>query len=483
MINRYPPNATQLRNECFLEIKNRVSGSWPFWLAIGFISIVFLFGGGARRDILTLPLVRAAAALTCAASMFTIEVRHLRRHRIALVCVIAIAALIALHLIPLPPTLWILLPGREFVQANDRLAHLGAVWRPLTLAPGETWNSLYSLLVPLAVLLCGIQLELGQLRRLILAIVAIGIVSGLIGIMQVIGDTRGPLYFYRITNVGSAVGLFSNRNHHAIFLATLFPMISWLAGRRTANFERARIRSWLCALASVILVPIILVAGSRAGLILGILGILGAWRLYRPVAAGRAARRGPSRFDLRAPFVALAMLLMGVMTFLVSRADAVSRLTDNGEQGELRLKFWGPILALGWKYFPVGAGIGSFVEVYRMGEPDKLLDPSYLNHAHNELLEIWLTAGIPGLVVALPVAIVLTVASVAALRGSALAKPAGDLRALGGLTVLILLLGSIADYPLRTPSLAALMVVAILWLCAPTDELTGKPLEKGQAFV
>ena len=161
--------------------------------------------------------------------------------RAVLAFAVAIACLIAVHLVPLPPAVWQALPGRELVAANDRLAGLNGVWRPFSLAPGTTWNALYSLLVPFAVLLCGIQLDRDHLLRLVPVILAIGALSGLIGILQVIGDASGPLYFYRITNGDSAVGLFSNRNHHAIFLAALFPMLAWLAGRPAASPETARL--------------------------------------------------------------------------------------------------------------------------------------------------------------------------------------------------------------------------------------------------
>ena len=39
-------------------------------------------------------------------------------------------------------------------------------------------------------------------------------------------------------------------------------------------------------------------------------------------------------------------------------------------------------------YAPWGSGLGTFEQVFKLHEPDALLSPSYLNHAHNDWLEL-----------------------------------------------------------------------------------------------
>src|SRR3546814_18783044 len=71
--------------------------------------------------------------------------------------------------------------------------------------------------------------------------------SGGLGLAQVIGPRDGPLYLYEITNNGSAVGLFANRNHQAALLACLFPMLAVYASIDHPSAERMRLKFALCA--------------------------------------------------------------------------------------------------------------------------------------------------------------------------------------------------------------------------------------------
>ena len=43
---------------------------------------------------------------------------------------------------------------------------------------------------------------------------------------------------------------------------------------------------------------------------------------------------------------------------------------------------------------PAGSGFGTFVPVYEMHAPRTMLRSYYVNHAHNDWLELWLTGGL-----------------------------------------------------------------------------------------
>ena len=47
---------------------------------------------------------------------------------------------------------------------------------------------------------------------------------------------------------------------------------------------------------------------------------------------------------------------------------------------------------------PIGSGLGTFVPVYAMFEKPEDASPTYVNHAHNDILEVWLETGVLGLV-------------------------------------------------------------------------------------
>lgn len=436
-----------------------------FFILAGFLVAVFLFGGGARSDIQSLLLLRPLAVLVCAAALWTLRPEHVRQHRAMFGLLAAAAGLLLLHLLPLPPAIWTSLPGREIVVAIDRVAGLGEVWRPISLAPATTWNALFSLLVPLAVLLLGVQLDHQDRLKLLPLIIAFGLVSGLVGLVQAIGPANGPLYLYSVTNNGTAVGLFSNRNHHAHMLAMLFPMLAVFASREADSEDHVRLRGIAAASIALLTVPLLLVTGSRAGLGLGAVGLLAAALLWRkPQITADRVRRGGRRVDLRKALVVLAVLTIGGVTMLSTRSESTERLLAPDRIDEIRFKTWGSIAESGWRYFPVGSGIGSFTEAHRMDEPDRILRPTYLNHAHNDWLELFLTGGLPALLILAAALAWLGTATYRAFATPPDPRGRVALARLGAVLVVMLLLGSVVDYPTRTPSLVAVLVIAGLWL-------------------
>jgi O-antigen ligase len=107
--------------------------------------------------------------------------------------------------------------------------------------------------------------------------------------------------------------------------------------------------------------------------------------------------------------------------------------------------------------------VGSYVEAYQVLEPDNLLRPTFSNHAHNEVLEILFTAGIPGAVLIL---LALAFLAAAVWRGLRTAGEAALFKRLGILVIILLAIASISDYPVRTPILSAVFVLAAIWASA-----------------
>lgn len=452
------------RNLARLTTANRLVGAAPFWLLIAFIVVTFVTGGGARSDIQSLAILRPVAALALGYALWGLDIEAVRRFRFLCLFAALLILFVSAHLVPLPPALWSTLPGRDLVSDIDRAVGLGSVWRPLTLAPSQTWNALFALLIPLAALLLLFRLTRDQRFALVPILLVIGFASALFGLMQAIGPTDGPLYFYNITNGSAAVGLFANRNHQAVFLACLFPLLSVYASTGAASVEQTRFRRLIALSGGLLLVPLLLVTGSRTGLVVGLVGLIAALRLYQAPEVSVAPKRKVQRFNPLYLFGGIGVLLLAAITILMSRAQALDRLLA-GDSGETaRLTLWEPVFALVGKYFPVGSGIGSFVEAYQLDESFRALSPEYLNHAHNDWLEIAMTGGLP--------AILLAVLALAAwfwqgrrLIGGATGSRRGLLHArLGAILILILALGSIADYPLRVPSLAVLFVIAAVWM-------------------
>jgi O-antigen ligase len=437
-----------------------------FWLLATFLSLVAAMGGGSRADIQSLIILRPFSVLFCGLALWTLSRATIMAHRIVLGFAAAIFALVTVHLLPLPPQIWSVLPGRDILAQVDAEMHFGAVWRPLSMVPAANWNAFYALFVPLAVLLLGVQLPHHQKRRLLGVLLAIGMISGFLGLLQAIGPIDGPLYLYRQTSNGSAVGLFANRNHQAFLLATVFPMLAVYASDGVRSVEQARQKAWIAIAIGGAIIPLILVTGSRAGLLVGLIGLAAVPMLYRKPQFSQPAKRKISRFNYKYALLAFAILCIGGVTVMMSRAATFDRLLAADQAEELRFRIWGPIANMAWTYFPAGSGVGSFVEVYQIHEPYELLNPTYLNHAHNEYLEVLLTTGLPGALILVAALYALVRASVRV--WSRKAKSSEDLLARLAIVIIsIVAVASAGDYPLRTPLFACVFVVALIWLSVP----------------
>jgi O-antigen ligase len=435
----------------------------PFIALVILLGIVFLTGGSSRDDVQTLLILRPAAVVACGVALWSLRMNHVRSNALLFGMMGALFALVIVHLIPMPPQIWTLLPGRSLLAAVDREAALGGVWRPISMVPSATWNALYSLFIPLAVLMLGAQLTRNDSVRLLSVVLSFGFVSGLWGLLQAVGSQDSALYLYRGASDGSAVGLFANRNHQAVFLATLFPMLAVYASLARTTDEAKRKFSLGAAL-GVFLVPLMLVTGSRAGLVVGIIALVLAALLYKaPTVIVTRKHKGPG-FNRWVSFGALTVICLGAVTALMSRAEALLRITAPDQVEELRFRIWGPIAEMAWKYFPIGSGVGAFVEVYQIDEPYALLGSTYLNHAHNDLVEIFLTSGLPGLLLLGVALYAFWRTALAAFRYPDIDSRKAILQRLGAIIIALLALGSLGDYPLRTPWLMCIFVIAALWL-------------------
>ena len=448
--------------------KFRSSGSKPspqFWVLGAFLVLLFATGGASRIDVQSLVILRPVSVIVCALALMTLRRQHLAQRKWLLGSFAAVFALALLHVIPLPPHLWQSLAGRQDLVEVEKLIGITDVWRPLTLAPMNGRHALLSLFVPLAVLLLGIQLNRDDLFRLLPLLIALAGISGLLGLLQAIGDPQSALYFYRITNNGSAVGLFANRNHAATLLACLFPMLAVFASTAKGTTDEVRLRQLVAAAIAIVLVPLILVTGSRSGLVSAVIGMLGAGLLYRRPTDVRTVRKGsPDRIKAVPILGGLAVISLGFLTFFFSRAEAIERLFAEASGEDSRTDFWLVSLDLFWKYFPWGSGSGSFVEAFQIVEPAYLLDGTYLNRAHNDWVEISVTFGLAGV-------IGLTLASAAFFwRSYTLWRNTDKTRRyvafgrLASVCIAIIAVASISDYPLRTPIMMGVFAIFALWL-------------------
>jgi len=437
------------------------------------IAIALLFGGGSRSDIATHSLVRTVAIVVLAWSLIRGEWPAIRELWFPILLMALWTAMIALQLLPLPPSLWEALPAHAPFQNIFEAVGLGDVWRPLSMSPNATINAFFASLVPFSILVAVARLRGNRpLMIVIVGVLIIAALSALFGIIQITSQAKWA-YLYRITNEGAAVGLFANRNHQALFMAATFPLLAVIAAWPGLS-TRQRNNNELIALGgAVLLVPLILITGSRAGLVLMVIGALASVVIYRSGqpslfqsrSASSKSRRGGAKSHLIPLALTAGLIGLVGLTVVFSRAEAVRRLFAEDVSQEIRLRLFSTMLKIGNDFAPFGAGFGTFDPIFRMYEPFETLSPLYVNHAHNDLLEIYIEGGFVAL--GLLAAFLFWIA----LRtGSAWRPVSGALRSdqllarAGSIILLLQLVASLADYPLRTPADAALAAIAVAML-------------------
>lgn len=440
-----------------------------FWLMLAFLALVALTGGASRLDVRSLVILKPAAVLVCALALIPLRRTDVAPYRWLFIGIGAAFALSFIQLVPLPPILWQNLPGRAELAAVDTAAGLGPIWRPLTVTPNNGWHAITALFVPLATLLLGVRLSRRDLYRFLPVLIAFGSLSGLLGLLQVVSrDTS--LNWYEVTNVGSAVGLFANRNHAALMLAILFPMLAVWSTSGEEGRERRWLRLWAAGALGVVLFPLILITGSRAGLLLCLIGVASALAIAEPALRRRSSTRSSRRLASFALVGLGAIAILAAIAASLTKANAIMRLANTSFGNDDRIGIWKVALNILWKYFPFGSGVGSFQDVYQIVEPGYQLNTYYMNHAHQDIIEIGITLGLPGL-------LLLGCAAFGLFRRTAALWTRRDgeiypvrIARMAWVVLVMMALASLADYPLRTPVMMCIAVILTLWLVEPERE-------------
>jgi O-antigen ligase len=439
-----------------------------------------MLGGGTRGGFLSdaiLELLAIPVLLIALASLLGLLYAqpHLRsRMHLLLASSFIIFALPLIQLVPLPPWIWTRLPAHSEIMATYDLLGRGLPWLPISTSADATWLSLLSLLPPMAVFFGVIQLAFSERRVLSLAIIAFGVISIVLGLAQLSQGPSGWLRFFTITNANDAVGFFANRNHFAALLYTVLLFAAAWAIDRVFKIEPWRtLRGIVLApgasLVAIATVFMCLFIGeafvvSRAGLTLTIIALIGVFALI--LGDRRKLPNVKTKFSkLVLATVSFAIIL--IMQFAIYRfmnRYSVDTLHD------ARLVFARNTLQAAVAFFPFGSGLGTFVQVYGMfEEPGDALINTFVNHAHNDFVELFLETGLLGmsLVGAFLVWFGFSAVKVWSKPFAAACQLDSALARTATLIIGLLLAHSVVDYPLRTEAMMGIFVFSCALLIEP----------------
>jgi O-antigen ligase/tetratricopeptide (TPR) repeat protein len=440
---------------------------WPFGSVHAFVQAILLAGIGlvlalwaARVAVEGRPIWRSCALVACAAAFCCVPA--LQTMRLAPSAVEWLSPATAESYRALRPS------AADEPLASD--ARIGNEERlTLSFDAGATRKGLLRL-IGLAALFAAIRNNLagpGSATRFAWWCVANGVLLATVGLGQMTSSPANVV-FWMVPTEGQVFGPFVCRNHAAYVLnLAVGCALGLLMGSRCFAYEGARdvrarwtdlIReprvAWLlCALG-------VLAAGLTATLSRG--GMLG---LLLGAAMGLAALGGGIGRRLRWAIVPAAVIALAFLGF--SGFDRVGgrweKLVDDNVSPESRAAVWARTFPLVGRFPVWGTGWDTFMLVEPLtrqpGDPYRMAH----QHAHNDLLQLWIEGGTAQLAIAVILLFLVFRCGFVAVvhhRHSAVGPLAAG--TLVGLTAVVL--HSFVDFGLHVPSIALLTTVMAAYL-------------------
>lgn len=437
------------------------------WIALCLLAFMMILGGASRADVASTMFVRLMAIATGAFFLIAAR-REFSDISMPEVVMFGLAGTMLLQLIPLPPFFWQALPGHGILTEGSEAAGISPVWRPISMSPDRTLNALFACVPPIAALMVFMRINVRSLRALMLVPLLVFLVSGVVGFLQILSGGSGGLYFYKVTNLGSAVGFFSNRNHQALALVLTLPLLAVVSALFSRDQVRFKFVSQVAAIGSVFVIPMVIITGSRMGLaLLAIsfpLALFMGWKGY----GGERMKNSSMLLRILVPIAVVSLLLAIAYVAANSRSSGLTRLYDNDLATDPRFSLIPQYADLIRTYFPFGAGFGSFDQVFKIEEPLSYLNFNYLNHAHNDLLEMLIEGGLFSVVLLVAGFGWIVRRSLGVWRSDA-NTPTHSIAKAATVVLLLMGLASVTDYPLRTPAMAVFFALCCA-LLARWDE-------------
>lgn len=342
-------------------------------------------------------------------------------------------ALVILQLVPLPMGLFDQL---QPIASKVPTAWEAYSWRPLSLTPGRTLEVL-TFVAPLVLMSCAIASLNWRSVEGLIPFVLIGASINIVVALTQFGlsatEVSGEWMGYSVS-----AGMFANPNHFSslMYVSIVLATVYFIRNSRLA-FLFAYLLFCLLALFA---------AGSRAGIGIGIGVVLVCFAAGLSLIWMRG-RRVPGSVLSACLIVGSALFLLASQFFSIETGDLT------------RLVIWDQTRAALFANGVVGTGFGSFVYVFQSYEQLATVNHDYINHAHNDFLELILEGGLPALCALLSIFGLLVV--------SMFRKGGEPLAAFSLVAFVSCLIHSVVDYPLRTFALALIACLLLAIIAKP----------------
>lgn len=390
-----------------------------------------------------------------------------RTARIAAALIGVALVLCLIQAMPLPRELWAALPGHALAAQVATVAGTGG-WTAWSLSPDRTLDALTALVPPAAALVIAARSSTDGRRLLLRMILVVALLSAALAIVQVAAGPNSAPMLFTSRHRGLGVGLFVNRNHFALYLlfAMLIAALPGIPGPARQD-ESGRAMQWG------------LRTGALALLTLGVLATLSRTGIFLlPLALG-AAILMTQRRRLRTPVLLGGVTAAGLVVLALRSAAPIQAILARYATAaeDFRFQYWENTWLALREALPLGTGLGTFTLVYPTYEPLDQVRPDVVNHAHNDVLEWVMEAGLPGALLLLAVLAFVALA-VAQARKRANGRRERLVPIVAGAATVMTLAASMLDYPVRMHAIAvtlALLVGMLLQVRSSAEDAAQKP--------
>lgn len=386
-----------------------------------------------------------------------------------------LVALVLLQIVPLPAS-WAHAFG---VFGTDATAPSSFT---ISAAPHQTVSQLLALVSYLTAfyLVLVISADHNAKKRLVLALLAMGIFEAFYGLIQYLTGWQHIFYYVKKFYLEDATGTYINRNHFAGFLEMILPFAVVFAlqrvwtMRKTIPVETAHTRKLLSSAELPVFLFWIFIAAmlfaalvsshSRMGILSSLVSLIAVLTL-----AGTTTLSAKTRLVVGIVF----LLSIAGLAVWVGSDPAIARFETLNDQythpGKDRVSIWRDTLLLIRRHPILGSGFGSFATVYPSVQTAFL--NNVVDHAHCDYLEVATELGLPGAFFVFGAIFwILRLTFRRCKKDFADYDKATSLACLGSIAAI--LLHSLTDFNLYIPANALIFVIilALAWPSANQEE-------------